>query len=183
MMTKTEREALTSLVKQRFKLLRHDIDVRKTEMIAELSVQLDRQFAAGEKAWNDALFLIGQARDECNRAVNTIMRGFTESIGEEWPVTHDVDMVVVQGYSPPFQRQRHTARKQALADIDAMEARARHELARQENALLTDLLTGALQSADAQAFMARIPQVSDLMVPAARIAEIVGPMDGGTTDA
>jgi hypothetical protein len=61
-----------------------------------------------------------------------------------------------------------------MRDIDAVEARARHELATTENNLLTELLSATLESAEAQAFMARIPTVSSLMVPTARLAELVG---------
>jgi hypothetical protein len=177
MMTKAERDALTSLVRQRFKLLRHDIEVRKAEMIAELETRLKDQFSAAEKSWNDSLFLIGQARDECNRAVNNIMRDFTTSIGEEWPDKHDVSMVTVAGYAPPFPQQKQAARRKALTEIEAVEKSARHELARAENDLLTELLTGALASEDSRAFMNRIPTASALMVPTSALAALVGPLD------
>lgn len=174
-MTKTERDALTSLVKQRFRLLRQDIEVRKAEMIVDLDRRLDGQFAAAAKAWDDAMYQIQLARDECNRQVNDHLRGYCAQVGADYPDKSDYSMVEVRGYLNPIPGQRQTARRTAMADIDAVEAKARYELARVENQLLTDLLTDALESSDAKVFMARIPAVSTLMVPTARLAELIGP--------
>lgn len=174
-MTKTERDALTSLVKQRFRLLRQDIEVRKAEMIADLDRRLDTQFAAAAKSWDDTMYQIQLARDECNRQVNDHLRSYCATIGHEYPDKADYNMVEIRAFLNPVPGQRLTAKKQAMTDIDAVEAKARYELARVENQLLTDLLTDALESNDAKVFMARIPAVSALMVPTARLAELIGP--------
>jgi hypothetical protein len=175
MMTKAERDALTTLVRQRFKLLRHDIEVRKAEMIADLDRRLAEQFSSADKAWNDGLFVIEQARDECNRKVNDVLRQFCATIGHDYPRKHDLSMVGIQGFANPIPERRRAARVQALRDIDAVEAKARHELSVTENRLLTDLLTTGLQSVEAQQFIGRIPEISSLMIPTARLAELLGP--------
>lgn len=177
MMTKTERDALTSLVRQRFKLLRHDIEVRKAEMVADLDRRLSEQFAPAEKAWNDGLFVIEQARDECNRKVNDVLRQFCATIGHDYPEKHDLSMTGIQGFANPIPERRRAARLQALRDTDALEAKARHELSVTENRLLTDLLTGGLESAEAREFIGRIPEASSLMIPTARLAELLGPSE------
>lgn len=176
-MTKAERDALTSLVRQRFKLLRHDIDVRKAEMIADLERRLAAQFTKADKDWDDAQFLIKEAADECNRKVNDVYRQFSVSVGSEYPEKADYSLVSIHDVKNPIPGRKFVARKQALADIDAVEAQALHQLARTENDLLTDLLTGGLESADARAFIARIPSASALMVPAASLAALVGALD------
>lgn len=181
-MTKAERDSLISLVKGRFKLLRHDIETRKKEMIAELGQRLDQQFAAPEKEWDDAQFLIKEARDECNRKVNDLLRTLCQKIGQEYPERSDYDVVVVRDVGNPIPGRKDAARRQALKDIEAVEQNARHELAVAENELLTELLTGSLESAEARAFVNRIPSVSALMIPTARLAALVGPTEETTAN-
>jgi hypothetical protein len=174
MMTKAERDALTSLVRQRFKLLRHDIEVRKTEMIADLERRLNEEFASSVKAWDETHFLLEQARDECNRKINDILRQCCASIGHEYPVKHDMALVQIREVGNPIPARKAEARRQALRDIEAIEAKARHDLSVTENRLLTDLLTSGLASAEARDFLGRIPEVSALMIPTARLAELLG---------
>jgi hypothetical protein len=174
---KTERTALISLVKQRFKLLRHDITVRKAEMLAELEARLDAQFAAHVKAWDDAQAVIDLARDEANRKANDVLRQVCQQIGQDYPVSSDHPIIYIRSIGNPIPARRAAARSQALAEIEAVEARARHELDTAENQLLTDLLTEALESAEAHQFLGLIPTVSTLMIPTGRLAALVGPID------
>jgi hypothetical protein len=181
-MTKAERDALTSLVRQRFKLLRQDIAARKAEMIADLDRRLNDQFGQAEKAWSDSLFLIEQARDECNRKANDVYRQVAKSVGGEYPDTADYSLVTIHEVKNPIPGRKAAARRQALADIDAVESRAHHELARTENDLLTDLLTRGLETAEAREFINRVPTASALMVPTSALAALVGPLDDEGTD-
>lgn len=176
-MTKGDRDALRSLIKQRFNLLRRDVEVRRAEMIADLDRRLDDQFAPHVKAWDDALFLIQQARDECNRAANSALRDVCKAVGHDYPTDIDYDLVVVRDVGNPIPVRKKAARTQAFADIEAITKQALHELASTENALLTDLLTSGLETAEAREFIDRIPTVSTLMIPTARLTAIVGPAD------
>jgi hypothetical protein len=173
-MNKTERTELSRLLKTQFKLLRADVAARKAELQAQLEQQVADEYAAADRAYDEAMFAIGLAKDEANRKINDIGR---ELYGREvWGDKHDRTLVTVAEFPRPGKRERQERRREGEADIERQVAAALLELQRQESELLVKLLTSALESADAQAFFAQIPKASDL-VPAYRLKQIAGEFD------
>jgi hypothetical protein len=177
MMTKAERSELRSLIRQRFKVLRADVDQRHAELLAELEVRLTDKFATDDAAWTSVAFVIGEAAREANRKANDAVRALVGPDG--WP--SDRDKVLIQ--EAALSRIRATAaeyrketdkpemRKASRARIDATVKAAHLQLDRQEVDLLERLAVGALESDEARGFLAEIPTVSSL-VPAERLLEL-----------
>lgn len=168
-MNKTERDALRSLLRSRFKVLRADVAAREAELLANLDCQLDERFAAEEGRYDDLMYQAQLAIDETNRKLNDIGR---ELHGvDAWGKKTDRKLVMSAGIESPVKAKRSAARREAVQAIRARVERANLELQRQENDLIIELMTGVLESAEAKAFFDRIPKVSEL-VPAYRLAEL-----------
>lgn len=167
-MNKTERIELRGIIRRRMKVLRADIEARRRELYLDIDAQLDREYEADVKQWDDLQFLVGQARDEANRKVNDLYR---QHYGREvWGDKADKALVSVQAPAGP-KRERTIEKTQRRARVDATVAAAYVEMDRREADLLEELATGALESAEAKEFLARIPKVSEL-VPASRLEEL-----------
>lgn len=170
-MTKSEREELRRLLRSRFKVLRADVAARQAELEVELSAQIQAEFAASDKAYDDASYQLRMAVDEANRKANDIGR---ELYGpDEWGVKND--RVLIQSFAlpRPGKAERFHRTNQGRTDIERRVKAALLELDRQENELLTDLATSALESTEAREFFNRIPSATEL-VPAYRLREITG---------
>lgn len=166
--TKGERTELRSLIRQRFRVLRADIDARKAELLAELEQRIDAKYAEWDKAWADAMYLIEEAAREANRKANDVLRGL--DIEELDLEGKDYSIVYTRAINKPG-RGRTKLRQTGQARIEAQVKAAYLQLDRQEADLLTRLVAGALESDDARAFLGEIPSVSAL-VPADRLLEL-----------
>ena len=172
MITKGERTELRSLIRQRFRVLRAEVLVRRAELLVELETGLNDKYAGSDKAWADAAFQIGQITLEANRRANDIIR----SLQEGWMERQIVSSVTI---GRPMQ-ERHQLHREGVARIEARVNAAYLALDQQEADLLTRLVTGALESEEARAFLGEIPTVSAL-VPAVRLLELEQSLryDGG----
>lgn len=178
MITKAERSELRSLIRQRFKVLRADIEARRAELKVELEERINAKFAADDKAWSDAMFLIDEVKREANRKVNDIIRGL--NLAEYgYDPDREYDAIIIRQITKPT-KTRTSLHAEGEARINAQVKGALLELDRQEADLLTRLVVDALESAEAQRFLAAIPTVSAL-VPADRLLAIVGPIEPETT--
>lgn len=170
-MNKNEREELRRLLRARFKVLRADVAARRAELVVELDEQVVAEYAAADKAFDDAMYQIKLAVDEANRKANDLCR---ELWGREvWGEKHDRTVVKAAPLDKPGVTERQQRRARGLAEIDRQVKAALLELDRRENELLTELATSALASTEAKAFFGRIPTVTDL-VPAYRLQQITG---------
>lgn len=172
MITKAERSELRTLIRQRFKVLRADVEARRAELHSELEQRIEAKFAAADRAWNDAMFLVEEAAREANRKANDILRGLEL---EEYPADREFQIIMCRAVPKPS-GERHELRRQGDARIEARVKAAYLELDRQEADLLTKLVVGGLESDEARAFLGEIPTVSAL-VPAERLLALVGPVD------
>lgn len=167
-MNKSERTELRGIIKRRIKVLRADIEARRRELYLDIDAQLDREYEADVKRWDDLQFVIGQAVDEANRKLNDLYR---QHYGREvWGDKTDKTLVSARAPESP-QRERHSEKTNRRAKVDSTVATAFVELDRREADLLEELATGALESAEAKEFLARIPKVSEL-VPTSRLEEL-----------
>jgi hypothetical protein len=167
-MTKTERTELRSLIRQRFRVLRTEVDARRAELEEQLRADINRHFADADKAWDDAMYLIGEAVREANRKANDILRAVAEA-GPLYPDGQHRDHRLVQATTVVRPANGHTEMARAgLARIETRVKAARLRLEREEADLLTRLVEGAMQSEEARTFLRTIPTVSEL-VPADRL--------------
>lgn len=168
-MNKSEREELRRLLRARFKLLRSDVAARSAELELELSEQIKARHAQRDREYDDAMFRLQQVVDEANRAANDIGRDIHGK--EVWGVKADRTVISCTGIGKAGVRERAQAQTSGQKEINNRVRSALLELERQENELLTELATSALESAEAREFFARIPSVSEL-VPAYRLKEL-----------
>lgn len=167
-MNKTDRTELRGIIRRRMKVLRADIEARRRELYLQIDNQLERDYEADLKRWDDLQFLVQQAVDEANRKANDLYR---EHYGrEKWGEKYDRPVVTADKPKGPA-RERQTEKTKRRAEVDSTVANAFVELDRCETDLLEELATGALESAEAKDFLARIPKVSEL-VPASRLEEL-----------
>ncbi len=169
---KTEREELRRLLRARFKLLRSDVAAREAELHNELDKQINDRFAAADKEHADRMDQLRAIADEANRAANDIGRDYLGV--EKWGARSDAAMVrLISGLPNEAAEKKQAARRSGKLEIEERVRAALLELQRQENDLLTELATSALESAEAKNFFNRIPTVSEL-VPAYRLKEVGG---------
>jgi hypothetical protein len=166
---KGEREELRRLLRSRFKVLKADVQARKAELEVELGRQLDAEFAASDKAYDDAEYRIKLAADEANRVANDIGRELWGR--DEWGEKYDKPIIACAKIDKPGRRERWERTNKGRVEIERRVMAALLQLDRQENELLTELATSALESAEAKQFFNRIPSVTEL-VPAYRLREL-----------
>ncbi len=170
MITNSERAELRRIIRQRTKVLRADIEARRTELVTELDRQLEAETSADMKRWNDVQGAIEEAVKEANRKANDLYREFYGA--DRWGISADKTVVYAQKPEGP-PTERNNERRRRMRDIEAKVAGAHAELERREVTLLEELAIGALESAQAKDFLARIPTVAEL-VPSYRMAELAG---------
>lgn len=168
-MNKTEREELRRLLRGRFKMLKADVAAREAELTQALQRDVEEQFAAMDRAYDDAMYRLQLAVTEANRVANDVGRGLFGL--DSWGTKTDKAMVSCQSMPKPGQRERREAMMRGMAEIERRVKTALRELDRQEYELLTELATSALESSEAKSFFARLPTVSEL-VPSYRLGEI-----------
>lgn len=178
-MTKTERGELRSLIRQRFKVLRADVNARRAELEDQVAQEVARQYAAADKAWQDAMFLIDEAGREANRKANDILRALPEAAPLYPDGQHrDHRIVGVAGVRRP-DNGRAQLMQASMSRIEVNVRAVLLRLDREETELLTRLVEGALESDTAREFLRAIPTVSEL-VPADRLLALEQALrDGG----
>lgn len=172
MITKAERAELRSLIKQRFKVLRGEVEARRAELEVELDERIAARFADEDKRWADGMFVIDEAVREANRKANDVLR--TLNI-DALDTSREYVIVYSKGISKPA-AERHVLRQNGLKRIEAQVKSAQLQLDGQEADLLTRLVATGLESEDALAFLGEIPTVSAL-VPADRLFALVGKLN------
>lgn len=175
-LTPGDRRELRSVVKGRFKVLRAEVKRRETEMKAEIEAELVDRYRAQETAIAEAAREVSEIID---RAVFEA-RIVAQRISDAHP---DVIAEISTRYGGiAFNagiKNKAELHRALIAAIPDKIGDAQLELDRQENDLLQSLSVGALQTEQAQQFMASIPTVGEL-VPRARLREIEGRL-GGTS--
>lgn len=172
MITKGERAELRSLIKQRFKVLRAEVEARRAELAVELEERIAARFAQDDKRWTDAMFLIAEAVREANRKANDILRSLDI---DALDTSREYELVMFRGVAKPT-AERNVLLRNGTKRIDAQVKSALLQLDGQEADLLTRLVANGLESDEARAFLGEIPTVSAL-VPADRLLQLVGRLD------
>lgn len=190
MITKGERTELRSIVRQQFKVLRHEVEQRQAELVASLDTQIADRHADTDKARQD---LMWKAHEICERASREITDLFVGDAAGSGAVKGDVD-APFRGRDLPevsierpvrvgmetiswSKADRVQLRRAAVSRIEANVKGALLSLERREADLLRTLAVGAIESEEARVFLEGIPTVAEL-VPAARLLELEAQFDG-----
>lgn len=170
MIPKGERTELKSIVRQQFKVLRSELEQREMEMLADIEQEIVARFSDDDQAWSVVQHKVHEAVMEANRQINDALyeagyqaKGSTERMWIDTP-----------RMAQPKEDQ-YQLRRLATSRITAQVRGAKLRLEREEADLLRTLAVGAIESEEAQAFLAAIPSVGEL-VPAARLAELEAAM-------
>jgi len=178
-MTKAERDELAKLLKARARVANRVVEQRAAELLAYVEEKLAAQYEIDDAAWKDVTATARKAAQAADAEIarrcrqRGIPKRFRPSIGTYW-------LDRGENFAP---RRRAELRKVAETRIDALAKQAR--VAIETTALdgVTKLVAGALESAEARAFLAAMPSVEALM-PALDVRQL-GPLalrDGGSED-
>lgn len=158
-MTPGERKELRVLLKNTARLETMKIDARAKSVEADFERQLATQYERKHEAWADLTAAATAAVQAADRELAArcqrlgIPQEFRPQLHLSW---------YARGENAVAQR-RTELRRVALTEIQALARAAKAALERQVLELDTQLVAGALDSADAHAFLARIPHVEALM--------------------
>lgn len=174
--TKGERAELRGVVRNQFKVLRHEVIERQAELFSQIESEITSRFADNDANWAACQHAVHEAVMEANRRINDAlrehgyeMRGHTERMWLTEPTMRKPD------------EERHQLRQTATAKINAQVKAASLRLDRQEADLLRTLAMGALETEEARAFLGEIPSVSEL-VPGSRLAELEASLGDDAND-
>lgn len=171
--TPGERRELRTVVRARMKVLRADVKQRRAELIAEAESRLVGRYRDDDKAIDDVNWRIAQVVDQANKDIRALLEGLVKE-RDGMSVTRSYEVRAPRvSYQTEDRSQLHRA---LTTGIEAQVENAMLSLDRQEADLLQALAMGSLKSDAAQAFLAGIPTVGEL-VPAARLQEIESAFD------
>lgn len=181
MITKAERGELRSIVRQQFKVLRHEVEQRQAELIADLDEKIAERYADVDEQRRQLMWKAHEICEAASRELTDLFCGSDaqhgdadiryradlddREVGVEHPVRCHMDHI---SWS---KADRYQLRRAAVGRIEADVKGALLNLERREADLLRTLAVGAIESAEARAFLEGIPTVAEL-VPAARLAEL-----------
>jgi hypothetical protein len=191
MITKGERTELRSIVRQQFKVLRHEVEQRQAEMIADLDAQIAQRYADVDKQRQDLMWKAEEICQAASREITDLfkgtgaVKGYADSHVRRAAQEEDIEVTIQRpvrvGMEPITwsKADRVQLRRAAVARIEADVKGALLNLERREADLLRTLAVGAIESEEARAFLEGIPTVAEL-VPQARLLELEAQFDEGT---
>ena len=169
-MTKGEREELSKLLKARSRLAGRVVDQRAAELLADAETQLAKEYKIDDAAWST---LTAEAKNVVRDADKEIARR-CRALGIPDEFRPGLDLMWYRRGENALKERRAELRKVAQTRIHAMAAAARVEIETKALDGLTLLAQGALESAEARAFLSSMPTVEALM-PALDVSAL-GPM-------
>jgi hypothetical protein len=168
-MSKGEREDLAKLVRRREKLAKADVDRVGAERLAEFEGEVASVYHIDDDAvWREAHAAASKATAEAKAKIAERCREL--GIQERFAPT-----VEIAWYSrgENASRDRVTElRRVAKTRFDAEGKAAKAEIERQSVEVQTELVAGGLESDEARAFLASMPEAEALMPPVPTVAEI-----------
>ena len=168
-----ERRELRAVVRSQFKVLRTEVKQREAELVADAERQLMERYRDDDKKQEDLNWRIGEIVKQANQDLSDLLRTYSDDQeGGRWSR--------IYALSAPRVTRKNEDRPQLHAaltsGIKASVQNALLALDRQEADLLRQLALESLESAEAQAFLGRIPTVAEL-VPSRRLREIEAAFD------
>ncbi len=174
-MTSAERSDLRSLIRQRARLMKAHVAQRGLELMAEFEAQLQTYFSYNQdEVWAAAYAEAEKIAQESNTRVAQrckelgIPEKFAPSLSFGW-----------RGQGENASAKQHAAlRREARAHVASMEAAAKTEIERVSVDSQTELISDALTSEAAKAFLDHMPSAETLM-PIIELKQVQGVLEQG----
>ncbi len=174
-MTSTERNDLRSLIRQRAQLMKAHVSQRGLELMADFERQLQTYYSYDQdEVWAAAYAEAEKIAKDSNARVAErckelgIPEKFAPSLGFGW-----------RGQGENAAKQEHAnLRREAKAQIAAIEAAAKTEIQRISVESQTELISDGLTSEAAQAFLQQMPSAETLM-PVLELNQVQGLLEQG----
>jgi hypothetical protein len=173
-MTKSEREDLQRLLRQREKVQKSAAKLRSSELLADFENALAAEFSFDDdRVWAEAAKAAQAEVDKAQRRVATRCRElgipdkFAPSLGLTWRN---------RGYDNALKERREELRRVAKSRIDALEKEGLVRIEQASVEAQTELAIAGLNSESARDFIAKLPTIESLM-PALSYEEIAGEAD------
>lgn len=167
-MTKSEREDLIRLIKQREKVAKTAAEQRSAAMLADFEQQVSALHAfANNDVWNAAAATVAEAAKEAAQKIAAeadrlgIPKEFQPQISFNW----------LRRGENAYAERRTELRRLAKAEIDALEKVARVQIESQSVAAQTEVIANGLSSEAAITFLNKLPPV-ETMMPALDVTDI-----------
>ena len=158
-MTKGERDQLVKLANLRARIAKAHVSEREAELVADVERQLAATYEATDEAWAE---ITAKANDAVEAADDEVAR-----LCRERGVREEFRPRLLIGW---WQRGENAAssrrselRKVARTTIQAVGKRAKLAIDTRTAEVLTELIAGSLESAEAKAFLESIPTPEQLM--------------------
>jgi hypothetical protein len=170
-MSKSEREDLQRLIRQREKVLKSAAKQRSAELIADFENQMGQEYAFDQdEVWAKAVEVADREVNKMQKQIAARCRElgipdrFAPSISLDW---HH------RGYDNAIARRRQELRLMAETQIEAIEQKAIVQIELSCLEAQTKIATAGLTSDVAKHFLEELPSVPSLM-PALSFAEVAG---------
>lgn len=173
LMTPGERRELRAVVKQRMKVLRADVKLRRLELVAEAERRLVERYRSHDKVVEDLGWRVSQIVDQADKDIKALVE---QANAEHEDLGAKVQRSLANPCLTHSGGDRQQLHRALIAGIDAQVESANLALDRQEADLLQSLALETLETEAARAFLGRIPTVGEL-VPAERLREIESAFD------
>lgn len=166
-MTKAERDELARLVRRHEKLAKADVAGVAAERMAEFEAALAAQYDPKDARWSELYEETERAAERLNREIavkceaSRIPASFAPRVAVDW---------YRRGENTLASR-RAELRAAARAQLSAFEKTARAAIERASVEVQTQLVAGSLRSAEAKAFLDKMPTADELM-PSLTVQEV-----------
>jgi hypothetical protein len=172
--SKSEREDLQRLVRQREKVLRAAVSQRSAELLADFENQMGQEYSFDQdERWKQAVNSVKPLVDKAQAQIAArcrelgIPERFAPSLSLDWHA---------RGYGNSIETRKRELRGMAKAQIDAIEQKALVEIGLSCLEAQTQLALAGLTSDAAAEFIAKLPGIETLM-PKLSFAEVAGEAD------
>jgi hypothetical protein len=171
-MTRSEREELQRLIRQREKALKSAAKLRSADLLADFENQMGAQYAPeDDPVWKEAEAI---ARREVDKAATIIAKRCAEKgIPKQFSPSLDLDWHH-RGYGNALEKRRNELRVMARTRIAALEQAAMVQIELGSVNAQTEIAVSGLTSEAARSFIAKLKPVEELM-PNLSFEEIAGP--------
>lgn len=158
-MTKHDRDQLASLAKLRGRVAKAAVAERAAELLADVERQLSAVFSSRDAAFADITAAAQAAVRDADDKVAAICK--ERGIAEE--LRPSISIGWYQRGANAEASRRSELRKLAQANIEHAGRRAKSAIEARTADVLTELISGSLQSDEARRFLESIPSATELM--------------------
>lgn len=163
--TTKERSDLERLMRDREKVAREGVGYRAAELKAEVEERLAAVFEDDDARWAEVIRQGKAVAKDAETAVNDQISAICTAAGV--PKAFQPQLVIgalwLSRGENASKARRDELRRAAYARIDALAKRAEHEVGKQSVAMRGRIIASGLDSDEAKALLAQMPQPDDLM--------------------